>query len=71
MSEAEEGRALPLLLRHSPRTVLPDRLYLVSVEAVKQLREAGVQFVELSRASAVPHLEGVGSSFSTTSAVSP
>jgi hypothetical protein len=61
MSEAEEAKALPLLLRHSPGTVLPNRIYIISEEAAKKLREAGVQFTELSRESTAPHLEGVGS----------
>jgi hypothetical protein len=60
MSEAEEAKALPLLLRHSPGTVLPNRIYVVSEEAAKKLREIGVQFTELSRASSTPRLEGVG-----------
>jgi hypothetical protein len=61
MSEAEEAKALPLLLRHSPATVLPNRIYVVSEEAAKKLHEAGVQFTELSRESNMPSLEGVGS----------
>jgi hypothetical protein len=61
LSEAEEAKALPLLLRHSPATVLPNRLYVVSEEAAKKLREAGVQFTELSREFNTPSLEGVGS----------
>jgi hypothetical protein len=61
LSEAEEAKALPLLLRHSPGAVLPNRIYVVSEEAVKKLREAGVQFTELSRESTMPSLEGVGS----------
>ena len=36
MSEAEEAKALPLLLRHSPGTVLPNRIYVVSEEVVKR-----------------------------------
>lgn len=61
LSEAEEVKALPVLLRHSPGAVLPNRIYVVNEEAAKQLREAGVQFTELSRESNAPHLEGVGS----------
>jgi hypothetical protein len=61
LSEAEEARALPVLLRHSPGTVLPNRLYVVSADAAKKLREAGVQFTELSRESNDSPLEGVGS----------
>ena len=60
MSEVEEARALPILLRHSPGTVLPNRIYVVSDEAVKQLRDSGVQFTALSRESNAPTLEGVG-----------
>jgi hypothetical protein len=61
LSEAEEARALPVLLRHSPGTVLPNRLYVVSADAAKKLREAGVQFTELSRESNDSPIEGVGS----------
>ena len=61
MSEAEEAKALPILLRHSPNTVLPNRIYVVSEDAAKKLRQAGVQFTELSRESNAPTLEGVGS----------
>ena len=61
MSEANETKALPILLRHSPGIVLPNRIYVVSEEAAKKLREAGVQFTELSRESNAPSLEGVGS----------
>jgi hypothetical protein len=35
MSEAAEAKALPLLLRHSPGTVLPNRIDVVSEEAVR------------------------------------
>ena len=52
MSEVDEAEALPILLRHSPGAVLPNRTYVVSEEAAKKLREAGVQFTELSRESA-------------------
>jgi hypothetical protein len=61
MTEAEEAKALPILLRHSPGTVLPHRIYVVSEDAAKQLRQAGIQFTELSRESNAPRLEGVGS----------
>jgi hypothetical protein len=62
MSEVDEAKALPILLRHSPGAVLPNRTYVVSEQAAKKLREAGVQFTELSRESDAPNLEGVGSS---------
>jgi hypothetical protein len=61
MSEAEEAKALPILLRHSPGTVLPHRIYVVSEDAVKQLHQSGIQFTQLSRESNAPRFEGVGS----------
>ena len=59
LSEAEEAKALPLLLRHSPGTVFR----IASTWSVKKRRnlQAGVQFTELSRESNAPRLEGVGS----------
>lgn len=61
MSEVEEAKALSILLRHFVSTVLPNRIYIVSADAAKKLREAGVQFTELSHGSNAPCLEGVGS----------
>ena len=43
-SKLEEARALPILLRHSPGMVLPDRTYVLNAEAVSTLCEAGVRF---------------------------
>jgi hypothetical protein len=61
LSEAEEAKALPILLRHSPGTILQNRIYVVPEEVAKKLREAGVQFTELSRESNAPSLQGSGS----------
>jgi len=61
MTEDEEAKALPILLRHSPGMLLPNRTYMVSREAMKQLQQAGVQFIVLSRDSTVPSLEEVAS----------
>ena len=61
LSEAEEAKALPILLRHSSGTILPNRIYVVGEEAAKKLREAGVQFTELSRESNDSPLKGVSS----------
>jgi hypothetical protein len=60
-TEDEEARALPILLRHSPGMLLPNRTYLVAREAMKQLQRAGVQFVILSWDSNAPSLEKVAS----------
>jgi hypothetical protein len=60
-SAREEERALPILLRHSPGTILPDRVYVISEEAARALREAGIGFVELGSEANAPNLEGAGS----------
>jgi len=61
MSEEEERKALPILLRHSPGMMLRNGTYVVSADAARTLRQDGVQFVELGRESAASGLEGVGS----------
>jgi len=60
-SAAEEAKAVPMLLRHAPGIVLPNRLSIVSDAAVQQLYEAGVQCPVLSREANAAPLEGVGS----------
>ena len=59
LTKEEEAKALPILLRHSPGMVLPHRTYVLSEDALRALREAGVQFSEMSREAAVPSLEEV------------
>jgi len=49
LSEREELKALPILLRHSAGTILPDHTYIISPAAVQALRDAGVKFVELQK----------------------
>jgi hypothetical protein len=39
-TELEEARALPILLRHSPGSVLSDRTYVVERSVLEALREA-------------------------------
>jgi hypothetical protein len=58
-SEREEAKALPILLRHSPGTVLPNRVYVLSVAAVRALHDAGVVFRELTPNGHPPASEGV------------
>jgi len=55
----EEAKALPILLRHSPGMVLPQRRYVLSEEALRALWAAGIQFSELSREATTPTLEEV------------
>jgi hypothetical protein len=62
-SERDEAKALPILLRHSPGAVLPNRVYVLSAEAVAAVQRAGIAFRELSRTGITPSPsgEGVGS----------
>ena len=57
-SKSEEAKALPIVLRHSPGMVLPDRTYVLSAQAVNALREAGIRFEELSTEADAPNLAG-------------
>jgi hypothetical protein len=49
LTEGEELKALPLLLRNSPGMVLPNRTYILSECALKVLRSSGIRFTEVSR----------------------
>ena len=60
-TKPEEARALPILLRHSSGTILPNRTYVLEEEAVAELSKSGIRFVAISRESDAPSLEGVGS----------
>jgi hypothetical protein len=44
----EELKALAILLRHSPGTMLPDRTYVVSEDAARALTEGGVTFTRIA-----------------------
>ena len=48
-----------MLLRHSPGMVLPQRTYVISEEALRALRAAGIRFSEVSREGVAPGLEEV------------
>lgn len=48
----DDVRAWGILVRHSPGIALPNRIVIVSDEAVKTLREAGVRFDELAAPAA-------------------
>jgi hypothetical protein len=49
VSPRDSAKAWALLVRHSPGVALPDRTFVVSEEAARALREAGIRFSELSR----------------------
>ena len=56
-SAEEEEKALPILLRHSPGTILPNRTYIVGNSAVQALRDQGIQFREISPPMTMPVIE--------------
>ncbi len=59
LTRAQEAKALPILLRHSPGMVLAPGTYVLVEDALKALRKAGVRFTELSREATAPRLEEV------------
>lgn len=61
LTEREEAKALPILLRHSPGVVLPNRTYILGHQAVQALQDAGIAFRELSRTGLAAAGEGVAS----------
>jgi hypothetical protein len=46
-TEKEEVRAIPILFRHSPGTILPNRTYVIDFSAAQALQEAGVSYREI------------------------
>jgi hypothetical protein len=52
LSSQEEAKALPILLRHSPGMILPDRTYVLEENVVERLHNAGIHFTQLSREAA-------------------
>ena len=59
-TKPEEARALPILLRHSAGTVLPNRTYVLDEEAVTELRKSGISFVTLSLRSSHSQTKAFG-----------
>ena len=58
MSKFEELKALPILLGHSPGTILPQRTYILTPQAVRSLRDAGIKYTEVSREPGLHNIEG-------------
>jgi hypothetical protein len=50
----DRAKAWGVLVRHSPGAALPGRTFIVSEEAVKALRNAGIRFKEISRDDGEP-----------------
>ena len=53
LTKEAEAAALPVLLRHSPGMILPERTYLLAEDAIRALRQAGVRFTEVGREAPV------------------
>jgi hypothetical protein len=53
-SAREEAKALPILLRHSAGMILPNRTYVITVEAMRALRKAGIEFTQLGNEADAP-----------------
>ncbi len=60
-TKAEELKAIPILMRHSPGRLLPGDVYENSIEAAEALRKAGVHFTEVTSETAPPSREGAAS----------
>ncbi len=51
VSPRDGAKALALLVRHSHGVALPVRVFVVSEQAVRAVRNAGIRYSELSRES--------------------
>jgi len=59
LTKEEEEKGLPIILRHSPGMILPNRTYILSENVLRDLRTNGVKFSELGRETLAPSLEEV------------
>jgi hypothetical protein len=59
ISARDKAKAWGLLVRHSQGTALPNRTFVVSENAVRALREAGIKFTEISREDIPSDVDGV------------
>jgi hypothetical protein len=53
VSARDTAKAWAILVRHSPGVALPDRVFVVSEDAARAIRDAGIRFSELSRDDAI------------------
>jgi hypothetical protein len=56
-TEEEEAKALPILLRHSPGTILANRTYVVNFSVGQALLAAGVEFRAVQPQLNLPAIE--------------
>lgn len=57
LSEEDELKALDILLRHSPGTMLPNRTFVIDVSAAQALRDAGISYREIQPQVNLPVVE--------------
>jgi hypothetical protein len=62
VDDQDRPRAWGYLVRHSAGTALPNNTFIVSEEAVRGMREAGISFTEISRPGEALDAAGVGAS---------
>jgi hypothetical protein len=55
----EEAQALPILLRHSPGSILPNRTYVIGESAAQALRDAGISYREVRPQLNLPTVEDI------------
>ena len=60
-SERQGLRGVPILLRHSPGMVLPNRTYVLQQKAVQALRTARICIIDISAEANAPNARGVAS----------
>jgi hypothetical protein len=56
-TEDEEAKAIPILFRHSPGTILTNRTYVIDTSAAQALRDAGVSYREVQPQLNLPAIE--------------
>jgi len=55
----DDAKAWALMMRHSPGIALPNRVFVISEEAVRSLQEAGIRFTELAHPTPAAGAQGV------------
>ncbi len=49
VADKDRARAWGFLVRHSPGSALPDNTFVISEDAARDMRTAGINFTEVSR----------------------
>jgi hypothetical protein len=59
VSAEDDAKAWGILVRHSPGKALPNRVFIISEEAVKALRKAKIRFSILPSNAIAAEAEGI------------